>query len=101
MTALAVRTKFSVVHIIGTMAFTTSHSELDHVSKRLAMAVVAGNGYMRTIELKICLQVMIEKPDLPVHRVVAALAGRAEPALVRIIVTVAINTRAPGITEHL
>ena len=100
-TALAVGTEFSIVHIVATMALATSHRKLDHVFDGLAMAVIARDGNMRAFELEICLQVVVEEPDLPVHRVVTTLAGSAEATVVRLILIVTIHARGIDVFKHL
>ena len=101
MAALTVGAEFSVVHIVAAMALAASHRQFDHVFYGLPMAVVARNRRMRTFQLEICLQVMVEEPDLPVHRVVAAFASGAEPAFVGIIVVMAIHTLGFDVFEYL
>ena len=101
MTALTVGTEFSIVYIIAAMALATSHRQLDHVFDGLPMAVVARNGNMRAFELEICLQVVVEEPNLPVHGIVTTLAGIAEATVMRFILTVTIHTRSIDVFKYL
>ncbi len=65
------------------------------------MARLAFDRHVRAKQRKRCLRIVIEKPGRPVDRVVAQTARVAEPALVPVVIAMAIDTSHRGVPEHL
>ena len=80
------------MRIVAPVAAATSHRQRDHAIGGLAMAGVAVQVAMRAIEDKTRLDRVIECPEEPARRVVALCAVRIEPALVHIVLDMAIHT---------
>ena len=82
MAAAAVRSEFSVVYIIGSVAIGAAIAGFLHRCQRGTVAVVTGNVDVSSIEFEACLSIVIEKPQVPGDRVVAGLTVVFEHAIV-------------------
>ena len=92
MASLTITAEFAVVHVVCLMAITTAGTHRPHYVDGLTVTIVARDLDMRTVETEVRLNVVIEKPDIPVDRVMAAFASAAESSLMRIIIRVAAHT---------
>ena len=101
MTTPAVGPELAVVNIIGPVTIAAATSEAFHGAQWLPVAVIACGVDMRAAQRETGLQVVIELPCVPVHRVVAAGAIAGETAVVRVLIRVAIRARRGGIPKHL
>lgn len=91
MAAPAVRTKFTIVNIIGTMTAVAAVADSLHRCQRTAVTVVTGDIQMRAVYRETGLRIVIKQPKVPRDRVVAGLTVVLEPARVRIVIKVAVN----------
>jgi len=89
MTALAIASEAAVVHVIVVMTAGTGSGQAYLALHRLAMAGEAVDSFVPAIQLEACAFVVIEIPRLPVARVVALAAVRAEIEFVLVFFLVA------------
>lgn len=89
MATIAVVSKLPVMHIIRAMTGNAAGGQLDFSSNFLNVTGQAVNAFMRTIQLVLCLDTVVELPQGPVIRVMTRLAMRPHAALVYIIGLVA------------
>ena len=99
MAAATVRSEFSVVYIIGSMAIGAAIAGFLHRRQRAAVAVVTGYVDVSSIEFEACLSIVIEQPQVPGDRVVAGLTVVFEHAVVRVIVTMTADAIDGGVSE--
>ena len=97
----AVEAEFAVMDIIGAMAIAAAPAEFCMRGERLPVAIVAGHRGVRSEQWKVGLPVVVETPLLPVHRVVTCGAVVFETALVRVVVTVAVDAGGRSVVEDL
>ena len=85
MTTPAICTKLSVVRIVRPVAISTTTAYVFHFLEGAAVACVTGNIDMRAIERELCLDVVIEDPQVPTDRVVAGVAAILKPTVMWIL----------------
>lgn len=91
MAASAVEPELAVMNIVGTMTIAAALAKACLCCERLPVAGFASHLGMSAIENEVGLQVVVELPLLPIDRIVATVAALIEPALVGIIVAMAIT----------
>lgn len=91
MAAATIGAEFAVVHIVGAMAVAATAVCGLNPGERCAVTIVAANLSMCAVQREFSLYVMIEAPELPGNRVVAAVTAILEVALVRVIIAMAGN----------
>lgn len=92
MTTPAIGAEFAIVNVVRAMTVAATAIDGFHLDQRHAVTVVARDLDMGTIEREVCLQVVIEGPDVPGDRVVTGIAAIREIAFMRVVVAVAGNT---------
>ncbi len=97
----AIRSKFAVMDVVQLMTVRAVTTQLRMGSQWSAMAGLAGNLRMRPVQDKARLQVVVEEPLLPVNRVVACRAVRAESAVVRVVCCMAVHALLRCVAEHM
>ena len=101
MAAAAVRAEFTIMDVIGPMTIAACTACLLHRCQRAAVAIIAGDVDMRAIYCETRLSIMIKKPQVPGDWVMTGLTVILEPAVVRIIIEMAIDALLAGIGKHL
>lgn len=101
MAAATVRAEFTVVDVIGAMAIGTAIAGFPHRRQRTAVAALAGNIQVGSVQFEICLNIVIEQPQVPGNRVVTGLTVVLEYTVVRIIFEMTADTFAVRIAEQL
>jgi len=99
MTALAVAPEVAAVHIVVVVAAGAGAGQAHLLFHGSKMAGVAIKLLVPAVQFEIGALVVIKAPGLPVTRVVALAAVRAEPELVFVFLPVAGDTFALGILE--
>jgi hypothetical protein len=101
MAATAISTEFTVMNIIRPVTAKTTTIDTLHFWQSTAVAVVASDARMSALENEIRLHIVIESPDIPCDRVVAAAAFSIEVITMRIVLLVTGNTIRVGIRKNL
>ena len=99
MTARAVRAELAVVNVVRPVAIGAIAAERQLHAQRAAVTVLAVNVGMRAVQPETRLQVVVECVLVPADGVVTQRALLAEPAVVRIVLSVARDTLRRRITE--
>ena len=92
MTAATINAEFVVVNIVGTVAAAAAAINKFHFLDCAAVAVIASDLYVRALQRKFGLHVMVEVPQIPCNRIVAGVTTTGETAAVRVIHVVAAST---------
>jgi len=101
MTAFALRAELAVVHIVLAVTTQARGVELDIRGDvhSLAMAGNASDPAVSAVEREMRLLGVIERPRVPVVRVVTERAVEPERALVGVVVAMAVDALALGVME--
>lgn len=91
-TLRAIQSKCSTMHILSLVAGITSSRQACLSNIFLPMAIMTTSLRMGASKGKPGLSIMIERGFLPAIRRMAALAGRSQAAIMRVVGPVAINT---------
>ena len=89
------------MHIIRAVTVRTAIAGLFHRRKRTTVAVVAGYVDVGAMQLEVCLNIVIEQPQVPRDRVVTRLAVVFERAIVCVVFKMAADTLTIGVGEYL
>ncbi len=101
MTAATVRSKFTIVYVIRSMAVGAVLADSLDRSEGAAVTVAAGDVNVRTAEFELGAVIVIELPKVPGNRVMAGLTVVLEYVFVRIVVEMAGDTLTVGAGEYL
>ena len=97
----AIRAELSIVNIIGAMTVAAAATQARHRSQRLAMAAIAADPVMGTVQRESRLLIVIELPLQPVNRIVARGAVVLEATVVRVVFSVAFHAIVGRILEYV
>ena len=97
----AIRAELTVMNIVASVAVGTLLAETCLGRHRASVTSLAGNFGVRTVERELRLRVVIEAPLLPVHRVVTGGASVVEPAIVIVVLPMAVDTLFRRVSEHM
>ena len=95
--AITLSSEITLVNIVPPMAATACRRQLNFAAHRNEVTAVASQSFVRTVEDIVGLLVMVEYPQRPAVRVMAAIAVWAETLTVNIIAPVAVDTGVGGI----
>ena len=101
MASATVGSELPIVDIVGTMTIGAVPAEARLRGKRLSVAAVARDRRVCAVKGEAGLRVVVEKPLLPVDRVVAQRAVLTETPLVRVVVAVATDAILRCVLEHV
>lgn len=101
MAAATVGPELAIVDVIGTMTICTVLTQARLRSQRLPVAALTRDVCVRAIEREAGLRVMVEKPLLPVDRVMAQCAIFAETPLVGVVLAMAADAVLRRIAENV
>lgn len=94
MALVAPRTKLTLVYVVTLVTAAAASRHVGAAAGRIAVAVVALQSQVRTVDRKVGMQIVIESRQRPVVAVMAGAAIVAKATFVRISLAVAID--APG-----
>ena len=94
MAAPAVGAELAIMNVVGAMTIAATSVDGFDFCKRHTVTVVAGNRIVGTVKRKVRLQTMVEGPQIPGNRVVAATTLICKVTFVRVVIAMAGNMPA-------
>ena len=94
---VALTSETSLVNVVFPMAATAGSQKFDRAGYGYAVTTFAGKSFVRPVQDVVGLRAVVENPQRPAVRVMAAVAGRAEAMAMFVVALMTIDTGAGSI----
>ena len=101
MTAAAIETEFSVMHIVASMAIAAAIADSCHCRQGLPVTFLARDFQVGTGQREVRLRVMVENPLQPFDRVVTVGATICESALMRVVFDMTVDAEFGCVAKNV